>query len=298
MTVILWVELLIELALSSGATLLLAHHADVSPVSLWYLPVGVFLTLRIGLVVASCVVVAQQEQRPPLSVAAWGKLVALESVAFLRFCWLMLSEFRSTAAVATIPEAPSTVVVLLHGVLCNRGIWRPVLHDLEKHSEYAVIAPNLTPVMAGLEMQARVFARWLDALIGVQGERRVVVVGHSMGGLIARLCLAQGLTTTRLHKLICIGTPHAGSEIARIVPGAVGRDLRTHSAVLSKLNRAASVSTTALVNVYSRHDNLVLPFRSAHLRGAVNIEIDAIGHMSMIYSKRIQTLIADELRIP
>jgi pimeloyl-ACP methyl ester carboxylesterase len=67
--------------------------------------------------------------------------------------------------------------------------------------------------------------------------RRLDIIAHSMGGLVARALIARH-RPLNLGRVICLGTPHGGSEIAdrfvalapfkRLVLGAAGPVLVTH----------------------------------------------------------------------
>ena len=46
------------------------------------------------------------------------------------------------------------------------------------------------------------------------GQDKVNIVGHSKGGLDARVYLADNITRNDVANLIMIGTPNAGSPIA------------------------------------------------------------------------------------
>ena len=296
MTKLLWAELWVELAFSLSCAGWWIHAGGPNYL-LWALPLAVFVGLRAVLVLASIVFAVWRQRRPSLPALAWVKLAANESWALLRFCGLMLSEFGDPRTVygkeVSAHTHHPTLVVLMHGVYCNRGVWRPVRRRLVKHAQVRVAVPTLTPVTAGLAQQAQGFAQWLDALVKDQPQR-VVLIGHSMGGLIARLCITQGLLRTSVHKLICLGSPHAGSELAKLLSGEVGRDLSRQSEVLADLEAAASAST-AVVNLYSRHDNLVAPYESAYLPHATNLVLDGIGHMSLVYSRQVYAALLHEL---
>lgn len=296
MTAILWVELLIELGIGSCLAWWLVSQAGMTMILLWCLPLFLLFAVRIGLVLISAMLSMQWQHQPSLSAAVRVQWLWHETLALLRFCWLMLSELPATPLRSLNPAQP--LVVLLHGVYCNRGIWRPVLRHLRAHSQCVFLAPNLVPVSASLEIQARGFACWLHTTLGErpnQPAQPLILVGYSMGGLIARICVEQQLIHIPIHKLICIATPHAGSRFANYIPGAVAQDLRIGSATLTRLSRIEAGTTPAIVNLYSKHDTLVVPSRSAHLLNARNETVEAIGHMSLLYSPQVQAMILREL---
>ena len=57
-------------------------------------------------------------------------------------------------------------------------------------------------------------SRRIDEVLAATGAHQLVVVGHSMGGLVARAYLrTHGVA--KVIRLITLGTPHSGSELAK-----------------------------------------------------------------------------------
>ncbi len=297
MTAILWIELLLELGVTSFVAWLLVSQVGMAMMLLWCLPLGALFALRIGFVLVPAVLSMQSQQQPSLAAAVRVSWLWHEFLALLRFNWLMLTEWpgvaRSAATDQAGPQQP--LVVLLHGVYCNRAIWRPVLRYLRARSQCEFVAPNLTPVWASLDVQAQRFAHWLNHMVRQRPHAPVILVGYSMGGLIARICIAQKLIHVPIQRLVCIATPHAGSRLANFLPGAVAADLRIGSVILTKLNRIKADPMPAIVNLYSRHDTMIVPYQSAHLLNARNEAVEAIGHTSLVYSPQVRSAILREL---
>ena len=131
---------------------------------------------------------------------------------------------RSSLA-AAIPRAGGKLAVLLHGLCMNDLQWKRKGHD---HG--AALAHDLgyTPVYlhynSGLHISTngRAFAKLLENLVRAWPVplTELVLIGHSMGGLVARsACHYGGLAhhrwRRRLDKLIFIGTPHQGAPFER-----------------------------------------------------------------------------------
>lgn len=295
----LWLELFLEIVVLSG----FAQSWMPDSWRWWTVAVlqpGLFVALRAVLIAGSCMYAWRRDpQRQPLAAPSWLRLWAGETVALLRFNVLMLSVGRSLvpAQSTSRTDVADTLVILLHGVYCNWGIWQPLIEYLRAaRANVRIAAPNLTPIRGDLQLQAQRFAQWLDA-VATPPPGRVVIVGHSMGGLVARLCIANALMQTRVDELICIGVPHRGSQLARIVPGDVGRDLQPGSNVLEALGTVAAQSKAAVLNIYSRHDNFVIPADSARLDSATNHVLCGVGHMSLVYSAAVWKLVLSKLRI-
>ena len=120
-----------------------------------------------------------------------------------------------------------------------------------------------------------------------------MVVGHSMGGLVARACLRDPAARARIARIVTLGTPHHGSVLARWGPGRNARQMRPGSAWLAALN-AQGPAPVPLVSVFSWHDNFVAPQDSPLLAGAQNVALAGIGHLSLVFSDAVARRVAAE----
>ena len=78
-----------------------------------------------------------------------------------------------------------TPVLLIHGYLCNRGLWWWLRRGLEAHG-VTTATVNLEPPLGGIEDLADSLHARIQALRSETGGDRIVLIGHSMGGLVAR----------------------------------------------------------------------------------------------------------------
>jgi pimeloyl-ACP methyl ester carboxylesterase len=164
---------------------------------------------------------------------------------------------KRRALAATIPDAGGKLVVLLHGLCMNDLQWKRRRHD---HG--AALARDLayTPVYlhynSGLHISTngRAFAEQLETLVQIWPVplTELVLIGHSMGGLVARSACHYGALARhgwlrRLDKLIFIGTPHQGALLERggnwvdVLLGA-----SRYSAPLARLGKIRSAGITDL----------------------------------------------------
>ena len=125
---------------------------------------------------------------------------------------------------AALPQ-PTGKSVLAHGLCMNDRQWRRKEHD---HGAALAADAGFTPVYlhynSGLHVSTngRAFAGLLEALLGTWPVPvdELVIVGHSMGGLLARSAyhysgVAGHAWPRHLRKIVFLGTPHHGTAFER-----------------------------------------------------------------------------------
>ncbi|MEZ4399958.1 MAG: alpha/beta hydrolase [Kofleriaceae bacterium] len=173
------------------------------------------------------------------------------------------------AALARTVPARGQVVVLVHGSSMSDLGWRRRGHD---HGEALAAALGMAPVYAHYNSGRHVstngaeLAALLEALVAAWPVpvEALVLVGHSMGGLVARsACVAAeeaGHGWRRsLRALVTLGTPHHGAPLERggnLLEQTLA--LTRYSAPLGRLGRLRSAGVTDL-----RFGNVI----DAHWRG-------------------------------
>lgn len=154
-------------------------------------------------------------------------------------------------------EATDHVLVLVHGLCMNDRHWLRNGHD---HGAMLAAALGCTPVYVrynsgrSVAANGRELARRLETLVArwPVAVRRITLLGHSMGGLVARSACAvaeRGAMRWREHlaDLACLGTPHHGAPLER-AGSALERGLRisAYSAPIAMLAAARSAGINDL----------------------------------------------------
>ena len=202
------------------------------------------------------------------------------------YCWVMPEP---------APAPARTPVLLLHGVLCNAGAMHGLRGDLLARNIGPVYALSYGPPLASIETFADQVAAKIDAILDATGASRVAIVGHSMGGLVARAYLRR-YGAQKVASVMTLGTPHHGSVHAWLVPGVSRAQLRPGNAWLAELNRSEGLPDgVRLVSLWSWHDSMVAPQTSARLAGADNIVLAGIGHNALLGDRSVFALVAAEL---
>jgi triacylglycerol lipase len=185
-------------------------------------------------------------------------------------------------------------LLLIHGYGCSRAAWWWQRRHLEA-AGWRVATINLEPLYASIENYLEPLARRIDEVLEESGAQRLILVGHSMGGLVARAYLRRH-GTSQVVLLVTLGTPHGGSELAKFGIGENACQMRPGSAWLAALGGEAPPVET--LTVYSPHDNFVLPQANLEWPGARRQTIAGLGHLAMLYSPRVTRALLDALPLP
>jgi triacylglycerol lipase len=179
-------------------------------------------------------------------------------------------------------------VVLVHGFFCNRGLWNPWMQRL-RGDGVPFVAITLEPAFGGIDD----YVPLIDAVVARAHKATglpPLIVGHSMGGIVARAWLrAQGdAGDGRIAGVITIGSPHSGTFTARFSRAVNARQMRLDSEWLAALGSGESAERRATFTCFYSHcDNIVMPASSATLAGAVNRHIEGEPHVALAFSPQV-----------
>lgn len=210
--------------------------------------------------------------------AWWGEVRGATQV----FGWRQ--PFRSQAHPDRLPTRAGVPhrrgVVLIHGYVCNRGLWNPWLARLAAEDR-AFVAVNLEPVMGSIDDYVTAVETAVSAVARATGCAPVVVA-HSMGGLALRRWWVEAGNEDRVHHAITLGTPHHGTWLARFAVSPNAREMRRGSRWLTALQaREPADRGRRLTCFYSHCDNIVFPSSSAVHPGAEARHLMAVAHVHM-----------------
>lgn len=159
------------------------------------------------------------------------------------------------------PDAKSTLVVFVHGLCCNEDSWflyqKPdALHTVPygpRLAHHFELTPLYLRYNTGrsIEANARQFKRLLTRLcknwpVAID---HVILVGHSMGGLVSRALVEMLepedlLLQHALRDVVCLGTPHAGAPLARLA--AAGEGLLGRFELSRPVGRVLGIRSTGI----------------------------------------------------
>ncbi len=182
-------------------------------------------------------------------------------------------------------------VVFIHGYLANRSCLRPLAQYL-----------SFRGYRSQLDYQYSSKIGVMQAAIQLKGflhhyvrGGRIDLIGHSLGGLVARAYIQELGGYRRVDHCITIGTPHSGTYNSYWLWDRIGRELRPDSPLIHRLNksrdRARNVRPLAIVG---GSDNIVIPRVFAE-QEADSVQISSVGHLGLLFSPRVFKIVGDRL---
>lgn len=182
-------------------------------------------------------------------------------------------------------EAAGTPILLVHGMVDNRSIFTLLRLGLRRRGFGRVTSMNYSPFTGDVRVAAARLAEEVEALVAETGYERIHVVGHSMGGLIARYYVTRLGGDERVHTLVTLGTPHQGTYTAYGWNSQLTRQLRPDSGLMRELAQPVPSCRTRFVVYWSDLDQMIFPQRHAALDhpdlAVTNVDLHGVGHMSL-----------------
>jgi pimeloyl-ACP methyl ester carboxylesterase len=187
---------------------------------------------------------------------------------------------------AQLPREAKPPVVLLHGFIDNRSVFVLLRRSLAQHGRQQIESLNYSPLTCDIRTAAALLGRHIEEICERTGSRQVDVVGHSLGGLIARYYVQRLGGDTRVRTLVTLGTPHSGTRVAPLANAhPIVRQMRPGSEVLEELTLPAPGCRTHFVSFWSDLDHLMDPLETACVEHpdltVENVRVSGIGHLAL-----------------
>ncbi|MEU6493130.1 alpha/beta fold hydrolase [Streptomyces sp. NPDC046984] len=187
---------------------------------------------------------------------------------------------------AMLPTEAKPPVILLHGFIDNRSVFVLLRRNLTQHGRQHIESLNYSPLTCDIRTAAELLGRYVEELCERTGQQRVDVVGHSLGGLIARYYVQRLGGDLRVRTLVTLGTPHSGTRVAPLANAhPIVRQMRPGSELIQELREPAPGCRTHFVSFWSDLDPLMDPLETACVDHpdllAQNVRVSGIGHLAL-----------------
>jgi pimeloyl-ACP methyl ester carboxylesterase len=200
------------------------------------------------------------------------------------------------------PQVAGTPVILIHGFIHNRSAFLVMSRALAKAGFQRVHTFSYVPLVNDVPELAAMLAAEVERVTAAAGTERCMIVGHSMGGLIARYYVQELGGDHKVDTVITLGTPHRGTYGSYLALGPAAVQLRPRSSLMRRLEESARPGNVRWIAYYSDLDLMITPAAHAKLvhpaLRATNLRIRDTGHLSLLLSGEVIRGVIEHLANP
>lgn len=210
--------------------------------------------------------------------------VGREAMAFARQATLLHRDV--SASYPRLAEPGAHVAVFIHGLFATAGVLRPIREAVEDKTGAHAASFSYAPG-PGVAAVADQLAALVDRMpSGVH----IHLIGHSMGGLVARWFVQELGGDPRIVQSISLASPFRGTKRAKLMPAAAGRDIAPGSSVLRRLAERGDCGVPHL-SIVALADSLVT--EDASLHHGERVAVADCGHNGLLYHPFVAELVSD-----
>ena len=186
------------------------------------------------------------------------------------------------------PDTGSTrpTIILIHGLYHNASGWTILRARLRRAGFTNVYALSYPSFMTAFDKPLARLDGFISEVANSLPGKPVILIGHSLGGLLARACVERPGGAANILAVITLGSPHKGSKLAAIGLGALAQSLRYRGPLFKKLESERSDPPCHCFSLYSPLDNMVLPGDGLRVpyAGWTEFETGPVGHVAMLFN--------------
>ena len=208
-------------------------------------------------------------------------------------CWSL----RYTGNAETTQESPysmegETPIILVHGYLNTNTGWVDFRKALQKENLGPVYAPILHSSAQDIRKSALQIAEVIEQVREENGGKPVVLIGHSMGGIICAYCTQHIAPSGSIKSVVTLATPLRGTKTATISFGKAGHQMQCDSRFLNSLCAQLNYQPKATYfSLGSTADEVVRPYQHSFFKDPddevyFHLYTD-VGHQSFLFDEDV-----------
>lgn len=232
----------------------------------------------------------------------WGKYIVKESTYLCASSLLYPLYFANLDPNKDKIKCQHPPILFVHGYAHNHSGWVYLKYFLETHNDNKHIGPiftiNLTSKFAKIQTFALQLLDRVEEIIDVCDCEKIILVGHSMGGIVSSY-FAEFLDDRGcVDKCITIGSPLYGTKVAdKLGIGDCAKAMQYESEFSKALSNAISENNRNIEyhHIYSAHDQFIIPQKSARIKSNKHYKLLHRGHLTLLFSKKVAQILLEIL---
>jgi triacylglycerol lipase len=152
-------------------------------------------------------------------------------------------------------------IVMIHGIYHNASAWTYYRWRLKRNGYGQVYAFSFTSWKTSFEEVYEKLEAWMKKVERECSGKEMVMVGHSLGGLLAKTYAGSrdSVQPSPIRRVITLGTPFMGSKMAALGFGSLSKSLQYQGPLVGEMAKCHPSTQLPCVAFYSPVDNMVLP---------------------------------------
>ncbi len=209
-------------------------------------------------------------------------MLAVTALVVLALLGGLVAAIRSRGPSSPVDQAVAGPVLLVPGYGGSTQSLDSLARSLRDDGRDVTVVALPDRGQGDLDDQAKVLDTAVDAALTRTGAPSVDVVGYSAGGVVARLWATEEGGSDRLRRLVTLGSPHHGTDLATLgslVEGSCPpacRQLAPDSPLLARLDAQPVPDGLVFVSLWTTLDDVVVPASSAVVDGAPSPSLQSI----------------------
>ncbi len=200
------------------------------------------------------------------------------------------------AFLVTTCQSESSTVILVHGFLDTSRKMQSMAAYLRTQG-WTAYTPALTPSNGseGLERMAGKLEAYINEKCGP--DRRIDLVGFSMGGIVSRYYVQRLGGNRRVAHLVTIASPNHGTLMGYFSGSKAAREMRPGSPFLKALNADLhTLDRLKFTSLWTPLDLMIIPASSSRMPVGKEVRIWMPAHPLMVWNSGCHRAVAAALR--
>lgn len=217
--------------------------------------------------------------------------MAIEIFAILALGVLLLSNLKKEQPL-DVGNRANKPILLVHGYMGNEKHWGWLFERLKEANIGEVHTINLKHFGSIDKDHSAQIEEKVKEIQAETGCKEIILVGHSMGGIVSSYFATHNPTDVSISDVITIGSPLRGTPLAYAGLGACAKQMRPGSELLSQVHEKVKESTTRFFNISSRADQIILSNESSLFDKTCDERITShtfedMGHATYLFSPAV-----------
>ena len=233
-----------------------------------------------------------------ISVSQRARVAVKEAWALAKLCYFYPQSKPQPVIEKDFSKKNDLHVVFIHGYLHNNSGWEFHREKLEESMKAHTYAPNLgTPFQSIAEKAAKVDSL-VHEIFEKTGSRNIVLVGHSLGGVVASHASTYLNQDKLIQKVITLASPLRGTPKYHYAFGECIEEINPDCiSVKNLVSRIEKNKSVGYYNVGCIYD-LMVPYEYALVgsNSKKHMVTDNEGHLSTLFSDDVAEFIAKSIR--